>query len=145
MADVFHATGFKRALDLFENNRLEEGKILLKSLQEEFLAVCEENQILKEQLNEVAEVLDLAERVEYDGQKYWLAEEDERKGPFCQLCYDREGLLVHLQPHGSHWECQSCNSIFMAPKTDLKAAFKEPSVKPERKRTIPLFLEREIG
>lgn len=144
MADVFRATGFKRALDLFENGRFEEGRILLKSLQDEFLAVCEENEILKEQLNEVAEVLDLAERVEYDGQKYWLVESGSRKGPFCQLCYDRDGLLVHLQSHGNHWECQSCESLYMAPKPTLKTT-KPALEKPAAKKTIPLFLEREIG
>lgn len=145
MADIFQATGFKRTLDLFQAGRIEEGTILLKSLQDEFLVVCEENEVLKKQLNEVAEVLDLAERVEYDGQKYWLAEEENRKGPFCQLCYDRDGLLVHLQSHGNHWECQSCNSIYMTPKPSLQPPQQEPSTKSRQRKTIPLFLEREIG
>ncbi len=145
MADVFHATGFKRTLDLFKNGRFEEGEILLKTLQDEYLAVCEENEALKSQLNEVAEVLDLAERVEYDGQKYWLNEDGTRKGPFCQLCYDRDGILVHLQSHGTHWECQSCNSIFMAPKPSRKPTKLETPGKVAPKKTIPLFLERELG
>ena len=94
---LFQATGYKRVLDLFKMGKVDEAQAVLKSLQEEFIAVCEENEALKAQLSEVADVLDLAEKVQFDGQKYWLADENERKGPFCQVCYDRDGLLVHLR------------------------------------------------
>ena len=81
---LFQATGYKRVLELFEQGRFEEGKAVLKSLQEEFIAVCEENEALKAQLSEVADVLDLAEKVRFDGQKYWLNDGKERKGPFAR-------------------------------------------------------------
>lgn len=141
----FQATGYRRALDLFKAGKIDEGRAVLKSLQEEFLAVCEENEVLKAQLSEVADVLDLAEKVQFDGQKYWLNDEGERKGPFCQVCYDRDGLLVHLHEHESHWECQSCNSLYMIPRDGKVTPKRTPPLKTTLKKTIPLFLETEMG
>ncbi|MEZ7196360.1 hypothetical protein [Pseudodesulfovibrio karagichevae] len=142
---LYQATGFKRALDLFEAGRFDEGKALLKSLQDEFLAVCDENQALKQQLAEVAEVLDLAEKVQFDGQKYWLEEDGERKGPFCQVCYDRDGLLVHLHQRENHWECQSCQGLYMLPREAEKSPQKKPRMRTAQEKTVPLFLEQEMG
>ncbi|QGY40694.1 hypothetical protein GM415_11350 [Pseudodesulfovibrio cashew] len=142
---MYQATGFKRALILCQEGKLEEAEALLKSLQEEFLAICEENEALKLQLSEVADVLDLADKVQFDGQKYWLLDEDERKGPFCQVCYDRDGLLVHLQRHDKHWECQSCRSLFMIPRNEKLPTQKKEFMRTTLKKTIPLFLEREMG
>lgn len=142
---MYQATGYKRALDLCKQGKHEEAEALMKSLQEEFLAVCEENEALKIQLTEVADVLDLADRVQFDGQKYWLQDDNEKKGPFCQVCYDRDGLLVHLQEHESHWECQSCRGLYMIPREN-ESPLKQPApVKNNMKKTIPLFLEREMG
>ncbi|BCS87666.1 hypothetical protein [Pseudodesulfovibrio sediminis] len=142
---LFQATGFKRAFDLFEEGKLDEAKALLKSLQEEFLAVCEENEALKSQISEVAEVLDLAEKIQFDGQKYWLIDDGERKGPFCQVCYDRDGLLVHLHQHENHWECQSCHGLYMIPRSTKDTPEKKPQMRSTLKKTIPLFLEQELG
>ncbi|WP_243546846.1 hypothetical protein [Pseudodesulfovibrio tunisiensis] len=141
---IFQITGYKRVLTLFEKGRTDEAKALLTSLQEEFLAVCEENEVLKTQLSEVAEVLDLAEKVQYDGQKYWLMEEGKRKGPFCQLCYDKDGLLVHLQQHDKHWECQSCRSLYMIPQV-ATAPKRKKAIRTTLKKTIPLFMGHELG
>lgn len=145
MADIIRAIGFKKALELFEQGRIKEGKVLLQSLQDEYVALCSENDILKKQLGEVADVLNLAEKVEYDGQKYWLIDGGERKGPFCQLCYDRDGQLVNLQPQGQHWECQNCKSMYMTPNQQNEPSKSRTTIKTTLKKTIPLFLERELG
>ena len=142
---LFQVTGFKRTLDLFEAGKFKEGKALLKSLQAEFLAVCDENEALKEQLSEVAEVLDLAEKVQFDGQKYWLVDEGQRKGPFCQVCYDRDGLLVHLHEYENHWECLSCHGLYMIPRDSSSTPNKKPHLRTSLKKTIPLFLEQEMS
>ncbi|MCJ2164243.1 MULTISPECIES: hypothetical protein [unclassified Pseudodesulfovibrio] len=142
---LFKVTGFKRALDLFESGQFEEGKAVLKSLQDEFLAICDENEALKGQLSEVAEVLDLAEKVKFDGQKYWLTDDGQRKGPFCQVCYDRDGLLVHLHEHENHWECQSCQGLYMIPRKAEANRKEKPYLRTALKKTIPLFLEQELG
>jgi len=141
---MFQATGFKRVLDLCKQGKIDEAAVLLKSLQDEFLAVCEENEALKEQLSEVADILDLAEKIQFDGQKYWLTDEGERKGPFCQVCYDRDGLLVHLHEHENHWECQSCHGLYMIPRDAQTENRKKPLLRTTLKKTIPLFLEQEM-
>jgi hypothetical protein len=143
-SSLLQATGFKRALTLCIEGKHQEAEAILRSLQDEFLAVCEENEALKTQLNEVASILDLAEKVQFDGQKYWLMEDGEKKGPFCQVCYDRDGLLVNLQQHESHWECHSCKGLYMIP-TKEGATKKRPTViRSTLKKTIPFFLEREM-
>lgn len=142
---LFQATGFKRALTLCKEGKFNEAEALLKSLQDEFVAISEENETLKLQLTEVADVLDLADKVQFDGQKYWLLDEDEKKGPFCQVCYDRDGLLVHLQEHDNHWECQNCNGLYMIPRDPNETKPSTVPLKTTLKKTIPLFLEREMG
>ena len=142
---LFQTTGYKRALDLFKMGKFAEGEAVLKSLQEEFIAICEENEALKAQLSEVADVLDLAEKVQFDGQKYWLNDDNEKKGPFCQVCYDREGLLVHLHEHDHHLECQACNSLYMIPRESKAAPKRKQPLRTTLKKTIPLFLETEMG
>lgn len=142
---VFQATGFKRALDLCKDGKLDAAEILLKNLQDEFLAVCEENEILKRQLSEVADILDLAEKIQFDGQKYWLVDDGERKGPFCQVCYDRDGLLIHLHEHEHHWECQSCRGLYMIPRGKDSKPAQKIFLRTTLKKTIPLFLEQEMN
>lgn len=141
---LFQATGFKRALLLCREGRFREAEAVLKSLQDEFLAVCEENEALKTQLHEVAAVLDLAEKVRFDGQKYWLADGDEKKGPYCQVCYDREGLLVNLQQRENHWECLSCRGLYMIPAKTGAPKKRPATLRTALKKTIPLFVEREM-
>ena len=141
---IFQATGFKRTLALCKEGKYQEAEALLKSLQDEFLALCQENEILKTQLSDVADVLDLAEKVQFDGQKYWLVDDGERKGPFCQICYDRDGLLINLQGHENHWECQSCRSLYMIPRNEKTTPRPKSFLKTTLKKTIPLFLEQEM-
>jgi hypothetical protein len=94
---LLHVTGFGRVHQLICENRANEARELLKALQHEYIGLVEENEALKNQIIEVAEVLDMAECMEFDGQKYWLTDELRHKGPYCQLCYDRDGLLMRLQ------------------------------------------------
>jgi len=142
---LFQATGFKRALNLCKEGKFDEAEALMKSLQDEFLAVSEENEALKTQITEVADVLDLADKVQFDGQKYWLMDGEEKKGPFCQVCYDRDGLLVHLQEHDNHWECQNCRGLYMIPRDAEAPQKKKRMMRTTLKKTIPLFFEREMG
>jgi len=141
---LFQVTGFKRALLLCREGKHREAEAVLKSLQDEFLAVCEENEALKAQLHEVAAVLDLADKVRFDGQKYWLVEGGEQKGPYCQVCYDRDGLLINLQRLENKWECQNCQNRFMVPsKTAVPARL--PAARGGLKKTIPLFHESDMA
>lgn len=136
---VVNATGFKRVFELFMDGKVEQAKELLKSLQDEFLAVYDENEALKKQLGEVVSVLDLAQSLQFDGQKYWLVEDGEKKGPFCQVCYDRDGILVRLQEHDRHWECLSCGGLYMEAKKSAPARQAGKTAAEPARKLIQLF------
>jgi hypothetical protein len=107
-----HATNFRKILELFRDNRSEEAKHLLKIIQEDYLELYSENKELRSQIKEVANILDLAECMEFDGQKYWIKEDSDTTGPYCQVCYDKEGILIRLQEKDKHWECYCCKNLF---------------------------------
>jgi hypothetical protein len=144
MDNLLHATCFKQALDLARAGRWEEARQTLKGLQDEFIALYDENQALKQQLREVAEVLDLSESMRFDGQKYWLETEDNREGPYCQVCYDQHGKLLRLQEQKRHWQCKGCGNLYLKLE---KRKDSEPrqagSHFPSRliKNPIPLFVK----
>jgi len=43
---------------------------------------------------------------------YWKKiTEQEKEGPYCQLCYDKDQKLIRLQDWGNgEWNCQSCKT-----------------------------------
>ncbi|MGE4504305.1 MAG: hypothetical protein AB7D51_03080 [Desulfovibrionaceae bacterium] len=140
--DTFtHLSGFKKVLELMRTGREEEATALQKSLQDEFLTLYDENETLKRQLTEVADVLDLSECMTFDGHKYWIEEDGKREGPFCQVCYDRGASLIRLTEHDRPYQCRQCTNIYMKPPE------KKPAARPARqqepkgplKEPIPLF------
>lgn len=144
MDNLLHATCFKQALDLAKAGRWEEARETLRDLQDEYLALCEENQALKRQLCEVADTLDLAENMRFDGRKYWLEIDGRREGPYCQVCYDRDGKLVRLQQQQRHWQCKGCGNLYLKLESPEKQAKQtRQSAVPSRllKTPIPLFVK----
>ncbi len=136
--DMVNGMEFKKVLDLIRGGKAEEARGLLARLQEQFLALCRENENLRKQMDEVAQVLNLAESVEFDGQKYWLNENFRKKGPYCQVCYDRDALLVRLQEHEKHWHCQGCGNLYLK---RAQGAVRKPGLRAALGKTIPLFVE----
>ena len=101
----------------------------------------EENEALKSQLDEVAQILDMAENMEFDGQKYWLEQDRRREGPFCQLCYDRDGLLIRLEEQDKHWRCRNCSGIYMKPHPRPAPRRDDSIPRSLLKNPIPLFVK----
>lgn len=131
---------FKRAYDLFAEGRSEEAKEILEELQAEYVDICGDVKFLRNQLAEVAEVVDMADSLDFDGQKYWLMDDLNKKGPYCQLCYDRDGLLIRLQEKDANWLCLACGNLYAKAGRDHSDAL-------EHKKTnvssgvIPLFVK----
>ena len=136
--DMVNGMEFKKVLDLIRGGKTEEARGLLAQLQEQFLALCRENENLRKQMDEVAQVLNLAESVEFDGQKYWLNEKFRKKGPYCQVCYDRDALLVRLQEHEKHWHCQGCGNLYLK---RAQGAERKQGLRAVQGKTIPLFVD----
>lgn len=138
---MLKAASFKKAFEMLEVGKVAEGRALLEDLQAEYLTVCEENKVLKRQIIEVAEIVDLSEVLEFDGRTYWLVEDLRRKGPYCQLCYDRDGLLIRLQEKEARWKCLACDNAYERPGRDELTQSEVAGAGRAAKRVIPLFLK----
>lgn len=86
---------------------LADAKMLIAEIQESLL---ESEQEKKELLAK----LDLKENLIYEKPYYWTKiSAQEKEGPFCQLCYDKDKKLIRLQHWGTgEWICQACKTHF---------------------------------
>ena len=85
---------------------LAEAKIEIADIQS---ALMEKDRII----SSLSEKLTIKQNIVWDSPYYWLVNEADRDGPYCQRCYDVEQRLVRLQGSGkSGWGCRSCKSSF---------------------------------
>ncbi len=110
---------FKQVHELYEQGDMESGRQLLRDLQEKYLEQSDENTLLKTQLQEYEDILYLAKNLEFDGLSYWLITNSIRQGPFCQHCFEKDGLLIRLHEGGQRWECLSCGSEYERPQREV--------------------------
>lgn len=103
---------FKQVLDLCGGGKAEEAREILAELQAKFIEVCDENSFLKAQVNEYEDILYLAKNLHFDGMCYWLQTGSIKQGPFCQYCYDKNGLLIRLNEHDEGWRCFTCGKHY---------------------------------
>ncbi len=113
---------FKQVHDLYEQGRTENARAILKELQEKYIETCDENAVLKTQVQEYEDILYLAKNLEFDGFSYWLKTVGVKQGPFCQECFDKDGLLIRLHEQGENWRCLTCNSEFSRTKVAMQVA-----------------------
>ena len=88
---------------------------LIGSLADAKMQIAEIQEALLESDREKKELLDklnLKENLVYEKPYYWKkTTEEEKEGPFCQLCYDKDQKLIRLQDWGNgEWNCQSCKT-----------------------------------
>ncbi len=121
---------FKQVHDLYEQGRTENARLILRELQEKYIETCDENAMLKTQVQEYEDVLYLAKNLEYDGFSYWLKTGTIKQGPFCQQCFDKDGLLIRLHEHSDSWKCLTCGAVYERTK-DVE---EEEKVSPVRER-----------
>lgn len=117
---------FKQVYDLFMKGREAEAREELAELQGRYVALCDENTTLKMQLQEYEDILYLARNLVYDGSFYWLITGSIRQGPFCPVCYDREGLLMRLSGEPPERFCTGCREVFHRPRESAGLAAAVP-------------------
>lgn len=88
---------------------------LIGSLADAKMQIAKIQETLLEREREKKELLDklnLKENLVYEKPYYWKkTTEEEKEGPFCQLCYDKDQKLIRLQDWGNgEWNCQSCKT-----------------------------------
>ncbi len=63
-----------------------------------------------QQLHELNEQIAVREKLRYEQPYYWLVEDDNKDGPFCQVCYDKERKPIRLHEgemdNRGLWECK---------------------------------------
>jgi len=91
---------------------------LMEALAESKINISEVQQVIiekDEKIKELREKLTMKENLIFEEPLYYLEKEDERKGPFCQKCYDGKGNLVHLiegDYYSGSYHCKVCNEVY---------------------------------
>jgi len=86
--------------------------VMLELIQDRHRQVLEIVQ-LRDAMKQLEQEKQRAEHITFDGSSYWKTIGDRRDGPFCQVCYDKEGKLARLRVfHGTgvNWRCNICQN-----------------------------------
>ena len=96
-----------------------EAREKILELREAALNLQEENLALKAKLRQLETNPGLEGEMYFDKGVYWLRTPTDDgtnlKGPFCQVCHDREKKSVHLHrtnAPGGGWYCAVCRNTF---------------------------------
>lgn len=89
---------------------------LISSLADIKMELADVQSILIEKdqsITELRNLLNTKESVVWSNPYYYVDLGQERDGPFCQLCYDRDQKLIRLQGGGAKsWNCLSCKGLY---------------------------------
>lgn len=103
---------FREIHSLYSRGMLEEAHCLLAQLQTSQLDLCEENALLRLQIQSYEDIFQLSRNLVFDGLFFWLLTGSIKQGPFCPDCYNRDGMLLRLTDDGKARHCQICGSHF---------------------------------
>ena len=116
---------FKEAHDLSACGQAEEARRHLSELQLHYVRLCDENAMLRAQIQGYEDILHLSRSLIFDGIFFWLITGSIKQGPFCPVCYNRDGLLLRLADSGSNHHCLTCGSCFKFAKIPPSSILKE--------------------
>ncbi|WP_019030184.1 hypothetical protein [Colwellia piezophila] len=89
---------------------------LISSLADIKMELADVQTILIEKDQNITELrnqLNTKESVVWSKPYYFVGQDEDQDGPFCQQCYDQEQKLIRLQGGGTKiWHCLSCKSHF---------------------------------
>ena len=103
---------FKEVHDLYAKGLIEDARQQLSELQARYINLCDENAVLRTQIQGYEDILYLSRSLVFDGIFYWLTTGSIKQGPFCPVCYNRDGLLLRLTDDGASRHCLTCGSHF---------------------------------
>lgn len=100
-------------VDLLKKGATLEAQQKIMDLREAAMQLQEENHELRAQVRSLEDALKVKASLTWDKPYYWQVDGGQKDGPYCQVCYDKEGLLIRLQSNSrGHWRCHSCSSNF---------------------------------
>jgi len=103
---------FKEIHDLYSRGQVEDARHQLSELQARYVNLCGENAMLRTQIQGYEDILYLSRSLIFDGIFFWLITGSIKQGPFCPVCYNRDGLLLRLTDDGTSRHCLTCGSRF---------------------------------
>ena len=66
-----------------------------------------------ETIKRLQDALETRQKLKYEKPYYWLGDGEQRDGPYCQHCFDKDGKLIRLQDHGGgYWDCKVCKNVY---------------------------------
>ncbi len=82
-------------------------------LQSELLALTEEKNNLRLEIEELRKRFDLKKNLRFDECTYWLKENEKESGPYCPSCWDGQGKLSRLLKVGlpQRRKCNLCGQV----------------------------------
>lgn len=64
-------------------------------------------------IRELEDALQVKNKLKYEQPYYWIIDNGNRTGPYCQTCYDKELKLIRLQGYDKgYWDCKVCGNSF---------------------------------
>lgn len=89
---------------------------LISALADAKIEVTDIQQSLVEKnglIRELEEKLSTKQKLKWEQPYYWLFEGNDRDGPYCQHCYDKNKEIIRLQGNGEgYWECKVCKNNY---------------------------------
>lgn len=87
----------------------------LIDIQADFQRLQNENYELKKTNDELTRKLEEKKAMQYntDDHLYYHKREDgSAEGPYCPLCWEKDNMVIHLQPFGLDKKCLKCGHVF---------------------------------
>lgn len=101
---------------------------LIEALADLKMQLADVRELLLEKDEEIKKLqgsLNLKESLIFEIPYYWLQGKNGKEGPYCQVCYDKDGKAVRLQGDGSgYWQCQVCNNSYTDSKYNPNGTIK---------------------
>ena len=104
--------------DIYENAEVKlQLANLISALADAKMEIAEVQELLinsEKEKKELQDQIALKESLLFEPPYYWrILENDDREGPYCQVCYDKEKKLIRLQDEKQgQWRCLSCKEFF---------------------------------
>ncbi len=108
---------YNEIIDLIKKGATIEAQEKIMELREAALGLQEENIVLKEKVKDLEGQIELKEKLIFEPPYYFLIDDDQKDGPYCQRCYDKNKELIRLyggEATGEKgwWECKACDKQY---------------------------------
>ena len=91
-------------------SELADAKVEITNIQQQLLEKDEQIRNLNEQIA-------VKGKLQYEPPYYWLAEDENKDGPFCQSCYDKDNKFIRLYETYDNkgvWNCKVCKNTYIS-------------------------------